>query len=175
MMSVQEPLLVTPAAVDLRLYVHEVTLGWKTVAQAQAEIDAEPSSVVARRIRALALVPGLVEALEGAPLEQAERKMVLFTCFKAVIVACQESWTRDVAVSIYRRTPEEKKEKVLQIWRTTPTPILLVHVNRTDWRLDLSAATDAIFIDESPKAEEKAHVRTWLRPGIRVRVCEAAP
>jgi hypothetical protein len=37
---VAEKLLIEPVPVDLRLYVHEVTMGWKSVAVTQAELEA---------------------------------------------------------------------------------------------------------------------------------------
>ena len=61
-----ERLLIEPVPVDLRLCVLEVTMGWKTIEQVEAEMAAKPDGVIARRVRALALVPGVTAALDGA-------------------------------------------------------------------------------------------------------------
>jgi hypothetical protein len=116
-----EALPVTPVPVDLRLWHRDVTLGWKTVAQAQAELDAEPESRMAQKIRALATVPSLVHTLITELRTEHWSRCVLLTLHRDVVVhlqdLCREQGVN--VVSLYPRTPEKKRTTSLRKFHHT--------------------------------------------------------
>lgn len=123
-----EPLLVTPSPVDLRLWVQDVTLGWKTVAQMQRELRLKPESPIAKRIQALALVPELVTRLVYELGHVNAGPILLLTCHRAVIVCAQELFKEQKvhALSLYQGTPGKKRSRAFaKFLHNARYPILL--------------------------------------------------
>jgi hypothetical protein len=130
-MVVMDTLLVTPVPVDLRMWHRDVTLGWKTVEQAQAELDADPTTHMALKIQALALVPHVAYALITELRTETYSRLVVFTQFRDVIVSLQDLCREQGVnvVSLYPGTPDKKRTAGLRKFNhTSHYPILAIQL-----------------------------------------------
>lgn len=167
-----EPLLVTPSPVDLRLWVQDVALGWKTVAQMQREIDAKPESQIAKRIQAVALVPELVTRLVYELGHVTAGPILLLTCHRAVIVCAQELFKEQKvhALSLYQGTPEKKRNRALtKFAHDAHYPVLLCAWLAVSY-LSVDMKQHVVVVDAPEGLEVELGM---VGPSARVRVVKA--
>ena len=172
-MPVLEALRVPSSPVDLRLWIRNVLLNRQTVADAQADLDADPMSYDAQRIQALSLTAGLVYTLLTQP-SATPRKLLILTHYRDVVIELYEHWRHAgvQALSLYSGTPTAKREKILMRFQYLPDhSVLMVHLK--DRSLDLSLPfVDAVVVLGPPEEALLQYALGWVPEGVRTWVVE---
>jgi len=170
----REPLVLASHPVDLRLWVQEVILGWKTPAQVQAEIRADSQTLLARRIASLSLTRELCNLLIYELDFQKIARVVVFSQFRDVLLDLQQHG-RDRGVNmvtLFAGTPEQKRERrIRKFQRTMRYPILGIHLSK-DWPCPLAVAE--IDSQEWIFVEGGSHGLFHVELPGRIRVCKNA-
>ncbi len=165
-MPVIDELKIVPTPVDLRMWIHEVTMGWRTVAEAQAILDAAPESLTNKRIIALSLVPGLVREVLLGLEDKRYTKVALVTRFGDVVMALHTA-VKDAGVeceNLFPGTPDLKRKKRMMQFLTHPRHPILALQLLTPFELRTDRMLDVFFVgNQHPEAtiacvEENARV-----------------
>jgi len=162
---VMDELLITPVPVDLRLWMQDVILGWKTIAEGQQWLAEHPETFTAKRIAALALVDGVVDAVASELLHEAYPRIVLCSRYRDVLLACLMEFHarhRLLVDNLYPGTREKKREMKLKRFHANRVPILGMQIRDChDTRpLRLTASTEWLWIDRDPMPLFEAPGRT---------------
>jgi len=147
-----DELLITPVPVDLRLWMQDVILGWKTIAQGQQWLAANPESYTAQRIAALSLVDGVVEQVAADLIHETYLRIVLCSQYRDVVLACQRDFAdryRLSMESLYSGTPDKKRTAKLKRFHANRVPILGVQV-KDSCPMDGIQSHEWLWIDREP-------------------------
>ena len=146
---VMDELLITPVPVDLRLWMQDVILGWKTIEQGQQWLSDNPETFTAKRMAALSLVDGVVENIASELLHEAYPRIVLCSRYRDVLLACLVEFSNRYRLrmeNVYQGTVEKKRTMKLKRFGANRTPILGLQVKDT-WPIDTLVSPEWLWVD----------------------------
>ena len=146
---VMDELLITPVPVDLRLWMQDVILGWKTIAEGQQWLMEHPETFTTKRIVALSLVDGVVEAVASELLHVAYPRIVLCSRYRDVLLACSVEFNTRYRLrmeNVYHGSREKKRGMKLKRFLANKTPILGLQVKDT-WPGEAITSSEWLWVD----------------------------